>query len=113
MQAKDRVPFEIQKSYPDLIKVIVSDFETLEAGIKEKIRYLQDNEICVIWSEEGYTIFKPVHKKLFCKPLGKVGSGLRNKVRGFIKEWLNELRARDMASRLRGPSDIDFRMKNE
>jgi tetratricopeptide (TPR) repeat protein len=114
MQAKDGVPFEeIQESYPDLVKVIVSDFETVEEGIKEKIRYLQDSEVCVIWSEEGYMILKPVMKKLSCKPLGKVGSGPRNKVKGFIKEWLNELRTRDMASKLRGPSDIDARIKSE
>ena len=92
-EAKNGMPFEdIQKLYPDLLKVVITGYAEVEADIREKIRYLQNDEVGVIWSEEGYMVLKPVLKKLSYKPFEEAGPGIRNKIEGFISEWLVELK---------------------
>jgi hypothetical protein len=71
---------------------LVSGYDEVAGDIKEKIRYLQNNEIGVVWSEEGYTILKPVLKKLSCEPFGETGPGIKNKIRVFVAEWLAVLK---------------------
>jgi hypothetical protein len=92
-QAKNGTSFEaIHTLYPDLVKFSVVGFEALDEGIKEKIRYLHDGEIAVIWSEEGYTILKPVFRKLSFKPFEEAEPGTKEKIRIFVGDLLNELR---------------------
>lgn len=92
-EARNGTPFEdIQKMYPDLVKVVITAYDSIEADVKEKIRYLQDNEIGVIWSEDGYLILKPVSQKLSYKPFEEAGPGIRNEIKAFIAEWLVELK---------------------
>ncbi len=92
-QAKDGVAFEdIQKLYPDLVSVVLTEYDAVEFDIKEKIRDLENNEIGVIWSEEGYMILKPVIKKLSYKPFEEAGPAVRTRINAFIREWLVELK---------------------
>ena len=92
-EARNGTPFEdIQGMYPDLVKVVISAYDSIDADLKEKIRYLQDNEIGVIWSEDGYQILKPVSRKLSYKPFEEAGPGIRNEIKAFVAEWLGELK---------------------
>jgi len=98
-EAKRGVSFEeIQKLYPDLIRVVITGYDAVNPELKEKILNLQNDEIGVIWSEEGYMIIKPVLKKLSCKPFEEAGPGIRDKIKAFITELLVALK------RSRGPA---------
>jgi len=92
-EAKRGVSFEeIQKLYPDLIRVVITGYDAVNPELKEKIRNLQNDEVGVIWSEEGYMIIKPVLKKLSYKPFEEAGPGIRDKIKAFITELLIALK---------------------
>ncbi len=92
-QAKSGISFEdIHKLYPDIITFTTVRFQELEAWIKEKIRSLQNNEIGVIWLEDRYMILKPVLKKLSFKPFEEADPEIKNKIKLYIKDWVNESR---------------------
>lgn len=89
-QAKNGISFEeIQKLYPDIVKFTTVGFQELEGWIKEKIQFLQNNEIGVIWSEDGYMILKPVLKKLTYRPFEDIRPEVKDKIKLFLKEWMN------------------------
>ncbi len=92
-EAKNGMSFEdIHNEYPDLLRFAVTGFEALDAGIKEKIRSLRTNEIGVIWSDEGYTILKPVFRKLSFKHFEEAGPAAKERIKVFVGDLLNELR---------------------
>lgn len=92
-QAKNGTSFEeIHNLYPELLKFSAVGFEALDEGIREKIRSLHDGEIAVIWSEEGYTILKPVFRKLSFKPCEEAETGTKERIRIIVGDLLNELR---------------------
>ena len=92
-EARNGMPFEdIQKLYLDLLKLVKTGYDEVEEDIREKIRYLYNDEVGVIWSEEGYTVLKPVLKKLSYKPFEETSPGVRKKIEGYIAQWLGELK---------------------
>ena len=92
-EARNGMPFEdIQKLYLDLLKLVKTGYDEVEEDIREKIRFLYNDEVGVIWSEEGYTVLKPVLKKLSYKPFEETSPGVRKKIEGYIAQWLGELK---------------------
>ena len=83
---------EIQKTYRGLVVASVVKFERLDAATKDNIRNLRDGEIGVVWSLEGYTIFKPVVRRLSYLPFFEAGPEIRNEIKTFVREWLKALR---------------------
>jgi hypothetical protein len=92
-EARNGVPFEeIQQAYPDLVKVVVTSYDAAEPDIKDKISYLQNDEIGATWSEDGYTILRSRVKKLSYRPFAEVGAGARDKIKAVIDDLLFALR---------------------
>jgi len=90
---KNGVPFEdISKSHPGIVKFQDFAYEELEEWIKERIRYLQNGEIGFIWTEEGSMILRPVFKKLSYRPLEDLGTGVKEKIKVFVRDYIKELR---------------------
>lgn len=89
--AKSGMSFEeIHTLYPDVVKLSSVGFQDLEAWVKEKIQSLSIGDIGVIWSEGGYVILKPGLRKLSFKPFEEVRPEIKNKIKVFVEEWLNE-----------------------
>lgn len=83
---------EIYRLYPDIVSFSVIGFPELEKRMKEKIQSLQDNEIVVTWSEDGYMILKPVFKGPVFRPFGDISPGLRDRIRTYVLSWIKGLR---------------------
>lgn len=92
--AKSGRSFEdIYKSYPDVVRLRLIRFQELQGWIKDRIQLLQDGEISdVVWTEDGYMILRPVLKRLSYRPFEDVRPEMRDKMRLFIKGWIDELR---------------------
>ncbi len=91
--AKKGTPFEeIYRLYPDIVSFSVTGFPELEERMKEKVQSLQDNEIVVTWSEDGYMILKPVFKGPVFRPFGDISPGLRDRIRSYVLAWVKRLR---------------------
>jgi tetratricopeptide (TPR) repeat protein len=92
-QAKTGADFrDIEKSYHNAVQFKILKFQDMEEWIKAKISSLKNDEIGVIWSEDGYTILKPVSKKLSCNPSGEMTPGEKERIKAAVEEWLEELR---------------------
>ncbi|MEW6585398.1 MAG: tetratricopeptide repeat protein [Nitrospirota bacterium] len=92
--ARKGVPFEeIYDLHPDLMNHRTIPYRQLEERIKDKIRYLPQGEIGVIWSDDGYMILKPVSRKLSYDPLQDISPESRSRIESLIKEWIQELKA--------------------
>lgn len=90
---KNGVPFEdISKSHPAIVKFQNFAYDELEEWIKERIRYLQNSEVGFIWTEEGSMILRPVFKKLSYRPLEDLGTGVKEKIKVFVRDYIKELR---------------------
>jgi len=97
--ARKGTPFEeIYRQYPDIVRFSVTGFPELERHIKEKVQSLQDNEIVVSWSQEGYRIFKAVFKGPVFVPFGDISPGLRDRMKTYILAWTKGLREKYSAA---------------
>jgi cell division septation protein DedD len=91
--AKKGTPFEeIYRLYPDAVIFSVTGFPELEKRLKEKVQSVQDKEIVVTWSEDGYMILKPVFKGPVFRPFGDISPGLRDRMKTYVLAWTKGLR---------------------
>ena len=91
--AKIGRPFEdICRSYPGFVKYSRIEFNELEGSIKEIVLPLNDGEIITIWDKYGYRILKPIVKKLSYKPFEVLQPEIGDKIKLFVKDWINDLK---------------------
>jgi hypothetical protein len=87
------VPFEeISISYPDAVHFRTFTFQDLPEWIQERIQGLQNYEVGVIWSEEGYMILKPVIKMYSYDPFEALSTEKREKITAYVRSWITELK---------------------
>lgn len=80
-KAKRGISFEeIYKAYTKEVKFAILEFSDLQGWIKERISPLQDGEVSVIWTKDGYMILKPVIKRT------------SDEMKAFVRKWLEDLR---------------------
>ena len=92
-QAKSGTSFEeIYNMYPDMVTFEIAKFEDLGKDVQEKVRKIPGGGIGVIWSEEGYVILKPTTRRLSLNPFVEIQPGAREKIRGYIKEWIQGMK---------------------
>ena len=93
MKAKNGISFEdIYKSYSDIISYAITNYKDIQEGLKEKMQFMQNNEVIVIWSEVGYRVLKPVTKNISLKPFVDISPEMRDKIRTYLGKWLNDLK---------------------
>ncbi len=91
--AKMGIPFkDICRSYPEFVKYSRIGFNELEGNIKEIVLPLHDGEIITIWNKYGYRILKPIVKKLSYRPFEVLQPETRDKIKLFVKDWINDLK---------------------
>jgi len=91
--AKNGRPFgEIHALYPQRVSYTVMGFQALQEWIKKEIELLENGEISVFWSGEGYIILKPVLRKLSLEAFEDMDEGKSNTVRALVNEFIVELR---------------------
>jgi len=91
--AKSGKPFgEIYALYPQRVSYAVTEVETLQKRIKNEIVSLENGEISVFWSKEGYIILKPALQTLSFEPFEDMDQGKTNTVRALVREYIAELR---------------------
>ena len=92
-QAKSGTSFEeIYNMYPDMVTFEIAKFEDLGKDVQEKVRKIPGGGIGVIWSEEGYVILKPTSRRLSLNPFVEIQPGAREKIKGYIKEWIRSVK---------------------
>ncbi len=92
-QAKSGVSFEdISRIHSDIVEFRVERFRDLEDRIKEKIYYLQNDEICVIWSEDGYRLLKPVARKISYNPFELMRPEMKDRIKTSVEELLQDIK---------------------
>jgi len=64
----------------------------LPEWIQERIQGLQNYEVGVIWSEEGYMILKPIIQLYSYDPFEEMSSEKREKITANIRSWITELK---------------------
>jgi hypothetical protein len=91
--ANKGVAFEdIGISYPDVVHFRIFPFQELPEWIQERIQGLQNYEIGVIWSEEGYMILKPIKQMYSYDPFEELSSEKREKLTAYVRSWIAELK---------------------
>jgi hypothetical protein len=83
---------EIGSSYPDIVHFKTVALQELPDWIQERIQGLQNYEIGVIWSEEGYMILKPIIQIYSYDPFEELTSEKREKLIAYIRSWIAELK---------------------
>ena len=83
---------EISGLYPDVVHFRTFPFQELPEWIQERIQGLQNYEIGVIWSEEGYMILKPIIQMYSYDPFEELSSEKREKITAYIRSWTAELK---------------------
>ncbi len=83
---------EIQKLYPQAVRFSVVEFQELQGWIKERIDLLQDGEISVVWTKDGYMILRPIIRKPSYGPFEEVQPERRAEIKVFVRGWVEELR---------------------
>jgi hypothetical protein len=92
-QAKSGKSFEeLSGSFPGKTRFSVVGFQELQGWIKERIELLQDGEVSVVWTKDGYMILRPAVKKASYRPFEETAAGKNNEIRSFVRKWLDELR---------------------
>ena len=66
--------------------------QELPEWIQERIQGLQNYEVGVIWSEEGYMILKPIIQIYSYDPFEELSSQEREKLTAYIRSWITELK---------------------
>jgi hypothetical protein len=64
----------------------------LPEWVQERIQGLQNEEIGVIWSEEGYMILKPVTEVYSYDPFEEMPPRKKEKIAAHIRAWIEELK---------------------
>ena len=83
---------EISRSYPDIVHFKTVALRELPDWIQERIHGLQNYEIGVIWSEEGYMILKPIIQTYSYEPFEELQPEKREKIAAHIRSWIAELK---------------------
>ena len=83
---------EISRSYPDIVHFKTIALQELPEWIQERIQGLQNYEVGVIWSEEGYMILKPIIQIYSYDPFEELSSQEREKITAYIRSWIAELK---------------------
>lgn len=92
-QAKAGRPFDdIQQTFPGKVQVSTVAFQELPGWIKDKVALLRDGEVSVVWKKDGYTILRPVLRKVTYRSFEEMNQRQKDQVRTFVKEWAEELR---------------------
>lgn len=92
-QAKKGLSFEeISRAHSETVKFSIKELSELQERIKEATTSLQDGEIVVVWTKDGYTILKPVTRRPYLVFRGEMQDNKKEEIRGFVKKYLEELR---------------------
>jgi hypothetical protein len=83
---------DISRSYPDIVDFKTIGLQELPDWIHERIQGLQNYEVGVIWSEEGYMILKPIIQIYSYDPIEELSSQEREKLTAYIRSWITELK---------------------
>ena len=83
---------DISRSYPDIVHFKTIAMQELPDWIHERIQGLQNYEVGVIWSEEGYMILKPIIQIYSYDPFEELSSQEREKLTAYIRAWITELK---------------------
>lgn len=94
--AGDGMSFEnIHKQYPESTTFKTIPLYKLEDWIKERIKSLKNNEIEIIWLKDGYMIIKLLSKSLHLDPLNEPSPLIKEVMRSFVSNWINELKTKN------------------
>jgi hypothetical protein len=83
---------DISRLYPDVVQFQTVTVPELPEWIQERIQGLQNYEVGVIWSEEGYMILKPIIQLYSYDPFEEMSSEKREKITANIRSWITELK---------------------
>jgi len=83
---------EISRSYPDIVHFKAIALQELPDWIQERIQGLQNYEVGVIWSEDGYMILKPIVQIYSYDPFEELSSQKKEKITAYIRSWIAELK---------------------
>jgi cell division septation protein DedD len=91
--ARKGKPFkEIHALYPQRVGYTAKGFEGMQEWIKKEIALLEDAEISVFWSKEGYVILKPGLAPFSFEAFEDMDHEKTSTVRAFVREYVSQLR---------------------
>lgn len=91
-QAKSGTKFEeIHKMYPEYTKYIIVTPDKLDVKLKEKIKYLNIDEVGVVWDKDGYTIMKLTKKVFDIKNFDNLDQKNKEQIKTYIKQWIENM----------------------
>lgn len=95
--AKNGMAFdEIYKLYSEDIEYKSIRFQELPDWIRERIKPLQNGEVGVVWSENGYMIIKVIMKQQMAfDPFADLKPETKDKLKTFIMELIKEIKTGD------------------
>lgn len=83
---------EISRTFPEKTRFSVVGFQEMQGWIKERIELLQDGEVSVVWTKDGYMILRPTVKKASYRPFEETRPVRNDEIRAFVREWVEELK---------------------
>lgn len=91
-QAKSGTKFEeIHKMYPEYTSYKIVTPDNLDTKLKEKIKYLNIDDVGVVWDKEGYTIMKLTKKGFDIVNFDNLDQKNKEYIKNYIKQWIESI----------------------
>jgi hypothetical protein len=91
--AREGVPFiDISGMYPELITYQDERYRDLPSRMSQKIQGLDEDEIAVVWSGDGYVIMKMLKTNIQLERYDKLSGKERAVLQSYIKTWILDLK---------------------
>ena len=91
--AREGIPFiDISRIYPESVTYQNKRYQDLPIRMSQKLQGLDQNDIAVVWSGDGYLIMKLLTKDIQLEKYDNLPDQERTLLQSYIKTWILDLR---------------------
>jgi outer membrane protein assembly factor BamD (BamD/ComL family) len=91
--AREGIPFiDISRMYPESVTYQNKRYQELPTRMSQKLKGLDENDIAVVWSGDGYLIMKLITKDIQLEKYDNLPDKERTLLQSYIKTWILDLR---------------------